>query len=172
MLHSMIMSFGGIPLIYYGDELGELNDLSYIDDPNKTGDSRWVHRPTINWENAENRNIPGTVEYKIFSALKRMIAVRKEINVFADFNNRELIEVANPHLFVFCRYSLAKQSERILVVANFDGKPQHLNLKDVDSFDENQYGQLVDLYSGSSPDIFKESLVVPSFGFYWLGVLG
>ena len=168
LLHSMIMSFGGMPLIYYGDELGILNDDSYRQDPHKAGDSRWVHRPVIDWENAENRKIPGTIEYKIFSTLKRMIAVRKEIDVFADFNNRELIEVHNPHLFVFGRYNLHKHTEGVLVVANFDGKPQHLDLNDVSNWIGNQHAQLVDLYSGRSPDIFKETLVVPGFGFYWL----
>lgn len=168
LLHSLIMSFGGIPLLYYGDELGELNDFSYMEDSNKSGDSRWVHRPTIDWEKAENRNTPGTVEYKIFSALKRMIAVRKEIEVFADFNNRELIEVDNPHLFVFGRYNLLKQAERVLVVANFNGKPQHLNLDDVGNWAGSEYGRMIDLYSGQSPDIFKDTLVVPGYGFYWL----
>jgi len=168
LLHSMILSFGGIPLLYYGDELGELNDFSYQDDPHKVGDSRWIHRPTIDWQRAENRNVTGTVEYNIFSALKRMIAVRKEIGVFADFNNRELFEVKNPHLFVFGRYNLNKQAERVLVVANFDGKPQHLNLNDLDGWSGNQYGQIIDLYSGRSPDVFNNALVVPGFGFYWL----
>ncbi|WP_126455044.1 amylosucrase [Sulfuriflexus mobilis] len=172
LLHSMIMSFGGMPLLYYGDELGKLNDTSYLDDPHKAGDSRWVHRPVIDWEKAENRNIPGTVEYKIFSALKRMIAVRKEIEVFADFNNRELIEVENPHLFVFGRYNLNKQAEQVLVVGNFDGRPQNLNLSDVGNWAGSQYGQMTDLYSGQSPDIFKGTLVVPGFGFYWLGETG
>lgn len=168
LLHSLIMSFGGIAMLYYGDELGTFNDFSYSDDPNKSSDSRWVHRPTINWEKAENRNTPGTIEYTIFSALKKMIAVRKETDVFADFNNRELIEVNNPHLFVFGRYNLAKQSERVLVVANFDSNPQHLNLDDVGNWAGNQYGKMVDLYTGQSPDIFKDTLVVPGYGFYWL----
>jgi amylosucrase len=168
LLHSMIMSFGGIPLLYYGDELGGLNDVSYLDDPHKAGDSRWVHRPIIDWEKAENRNISGTVEYKIFSALKRMIAVRKEIKVFADFNNRELIEVNNPRLFVFGRYNHTSPAERVLVVANFDAKPQYLDLNDVRSWASSHYGQMIDLFTGQSPDIFKDSLVIPGFGFYWL----
>ena len=168
LLHSMIMSLGGIPLIYYGDELGTLNDDSYQNDPHKAGDSRWVHRPTINWQEAEKRNEPGTVQYQIFTALKRMIAVRKEIEVFADFNNRELIEVNNPYLFVFGRFSLTNPSEKVLVVANFDAKPQHLNLSDIRSWSIHSYSRLVDLYSGSTPDIFKDALVVPGFSFYWL----
>lgn len=168
LLHSMIMSFGGIPLLYYGDEIGTLNDYTYQDDAHKAGDTRWVHRPVIDWERAENRNVAGTVEYGIFSVLKRMIAVRKEAEVFADFNNRDLVEVENPHLFVFIRYSLTKPADNILVVANFDGKSQHLNLGEVPGWSGKQHGQLVDLFSGSSPDIFKDTVVVPRLGFYWL----
>ena len=66
LLHGMIMSFGGIPLLYYGDEIGTLNDISYLEDPAKANDSRWAHRPRINWEKAELRNKPGTVEYMLF----------------------------------------------------------------------------------------------------------
>ncbi|MGB3210268.1 MAG: alpha-amylase family glycosyl hydrolase [Desulforhopalus sp.] len=167
LLHGMILSFGGIPLLYYGDEIGTLNDDSYVNDPYKNGDTRWVHRPSIDWDKAERRNTPGTVEYTIFSALKRMIAVRKEIEVFADFNNRELIEVENPHLFVFGRYHLQKPSEQVLVVANFSNKPQHLNLEDLGSW-RTKYRSLVDLYQGTTPDIFNNSLVIPGFSFYWL----
>ncbi len=167
LLHGMIMSFGGLPLLYYGDALGTLNDDSYREDPHKQGDSRWVHRPSIDWEKAALRNTPGTVEYAIFSELKKMIAVRKEISVFADFNNRELLEVDNPHLFVFGRYHLSKQAERVLVVANFSNQPQHLDLSDIGPWAP-QYGQLVDLYRGETPDRFKNSLVIPAFSFYWL----
>lgn len=167
LLHSMILSFGGIPLIYYGDEIGTLNNDSYRDDPLKAGDSRWVHRPWFDWDKAERRNSPTTVEYKIFTALKQMISIRKEITVFADFNNRELIEVENPHLFVFGRYHLQQPSEEVLVVANFSEHPQHLNLDDIGTW-KAQYGTLVDLYCGESPDIFKNSLVIPGYSFYWL----
>ncbi|MBT8133352.1 MAG: alpha-amylase family protein, partial [Gammaproteobacteria bacterium] len=103
MLHGMIMSFGGIPLLYYGDEIGTTNDYRYIEDERKSGDTRWMHRPTFDWEKAELRNKPNTVEGRIFNALKKMISVRKEIPAFADFNNRELRDSGNPHLFAFCR---------------------------------------------------------------------
>ena len=33
MGHALIASFGGIPLIYMGDELGMLNDYGYTDYP-------------------------------------------------------------------------------------------------------------------------------------------
>jgi amylosucrase len=168
LLHSMILSFGGLPLLYYGDEIGTLNNESYLDDPNKKDDTRWMHRPTIDWEKAELRNTPGTVEYEIFSALKRMIAVRKEIEAFADYNNRELIDVKNPHLFAFERYNVSKSSERVLVVANFDSESQDLDLEDISSWNVIEDSQLVDLYTGQNPDIFNHALVIPGFSFYWL----
>lgn len=168
LLHSMILSFGGIPLLYYGDEIGTLNDDAYLSDPNKMDDNRWVHRPHIDWEKTERRNTPGTVEYQIFSALKKMIAVRKEINVFSDFNNRELIEVDNPNLFVISRFDPHKFSDRVLVVANFNSKPQSLKLEEVSSWGSYQNGELMDLHTRQSPEIFNNALIVPGFGFYWL----
>lgn len=168
LMHSIIMSFGGIPLIYYGDEIGTLNDFSYEQDPHKAGDSRWVHRPTIDWSKAERRNVHGTVEYEIFDALKRMISLRKEIEVFGDFNNRELIDVENPHIFAFVRYSLEKPAHQVMVVNNFSDKPQHVELSTLYHRTGSQVQNLMDLYSGRGPEMFGSTLVVPSYGFYWL----
>ena len=50
LIHSVILSIGGIPLIYLGDETAMLNDYSYANDPAKAGDSRWVHRPFADWQ--------------------------------------------------------------------------------------------------------------------------
>ncbi len=169
LLHGMILSFGGIPLLYYGDALGTLNDDSYLNDPLKQQDSRWVHRPSIDWEQAAARHTPGSVAYKIFTPLKRMIAVRKEIAVFADFNNRELIDVENPHLFVFGRYRTDQSGRPVLVVGNFSPKPQQLDLEAIGSWGA-QYGAFVDLVRGETPERFKNKLVIPGYGFYWLAV--
>jgi amylosucrase len=168
LLHSMIMSFGGIPLLYYGDELGTLNDMSFLNDEHKSGDTRWSHRSCINWERAERRHQPGTIEHRIFTALKKMIAVRKEITAFADFNNRELIQVENPHLFVFSRYDLTHSTGGVLVVGNFDAKPQYLDLPALEKVFRLNYKLAKDLYSGDTPAIFKDQLVIPPFHFYWL----
>ncbi len=168
LLHGMILSFGGIPLLYYGDELGTLNDDSYLVDPHKSRDTRWVHRPTIDWDKAERRNVPGTIEFRIFVALKRMIAVRKELEVFADFNNREVHEVANPHLFVFERYSLMRHHPSVLVVGNFDPRPQSLDLREVGNWGQFPYGRIVDHFPGQRPDMVHSTLVVPSYGICWL----
>ncbi|WP_292754887.1 alpha-amylase family glycosyl hydrolase, partial [Methylophaga sp. UBA4502] len=168
LLHSMILSFGGLPLLYYGDEIGTTNDESYRDDPVKMDDSRWVHRPFIDWKKAEQRNVPGTVEYLIFSQLKTLIAVHKELDAFADFNNRDLVEVDNPHLFVFERYHLQKPADRVLVIANFDKQSQRLDLDQLPRWSQSYQGHLVDAITGQSPEKFGNTVVIPRFGCYWL----
>lgn len=168
LLHSLIFSFGGIPLIYYGDEIGTLNDESYQSDPGKASDSRWLHRPNIDWEKAARRQSTNTVEFHIFNNLKHMIAVRKEIKVFADFNNRELIDVDNPHLFVFERNSLSFDSRNVLVVANFDSRPQSLELSQLRNWLAQPNTVLIDLITGAEPDVFSGALIVPGYSSFWL----
>jgi amylosucrase len=168
LLHSMIMSFGGIPLLYYGDEVGTINDSSFLDDAAKANDSRWMHRPRIDWDKVALRKRHGSVEQRIFDGLQKMIAVRKSIPAFADFNNRELIETGNPHLFVFMRDLPMQGRGRVLVVGNFDSSPQALTLSDLGNRGHFEYSRLRDLYTGDIPRMFKNQLVIPPHKFYWL----
>jgi amylosucrase len=169
LLHGMILSFGGIPLLYYGDEIGTLSDYAYLEDPNKAGDSRWMNRPRIDWDKAERRHQHGSVEQRIFDGLKRMIAVRKGIPAFADFNNRDLIDLENPHLFAFLRTHPEQQvASSVLVVANFDANPQYLELSNLRYRSLHLRGTLQDLHTGETPRLFNDRLVVPPYRFYWL----
>ena len=168
MLHSLIMSFGGIPLLYYGDELAMLNDYSYLDDEQKSPDSRWIHRPRINWELAERRNNRGTTEQRIFYNLKKMIALRKETKAFADFNNRELLEVSNDACFAFVRYDYHNPADKVVVIANFSSEPQHLNLDELDHVARIDTHNLTDLWSGKTPTTISNHMVLSGYQFYWL----
>ncbi|NNE63959.1 MAG: alpha-amylase [Gammaproteobacteria bacterium] len=168
LLHGMIMAFGGIPLLYYGDEIGTINDYSYLDNEARARDNRWMHRPRIDWEKADQRHHHGTVEQRIFDGMSRLIAVRKTIPSFADFNNRSLIEVSNEHLFGFIRHDPTSLNENVLVIANFDSKPQRLDLNDLGNRGQFVTSRLRDLASGECPARFKDHLVIPPYQFYWL----
>ncbi len=168
LLHSLVMSFGGIPLLYNGDALGMINDYSFQDDPSKRDDNRWVHRPKIDWEVADQRYRQGSVEFTVFNATKKMISVRKEVSAFADFNNRELVELDNQHLFCFIRFNHLRPSERVLVIANFHDSPQVLDLEELTSKGVRTFDRFVDLYTGRSPSRFDSRLVLQSYQFYWL----
>lgn len=123
LLHRVIMTIGGIPLIYLGDEIGTLNDYSYRNDPAKASDSRWVHRPRADWSKYENRNNPGSVEYRIFQEMQKFIRIRKTEPALAN-GHIQVMDTWNPHVLGYVR-STAK--ERLIILANFSEKPQELD---------------------------------------------
>lgn len=168
LMHGIILSFGGIPLIYNGDALGVLNDYSFYDDPSKCNDTRWVHRPKIDWEKAELRRKQGTVENTIFSAIKKMIAIRKEISAFADFNNRQILPLENDHLLAFARTNHLRPSELVLVVANFNDQPRFFDLDRLVPSVFSSHDGLVDLHSGRRPSQSGSRIVLQAYQFYWL----
>ena len=123
MLHSIILSLGGIPLIYLGDEAGTLSDYGYANDPAKAGDSRWVHRPAADWARLERRGDPTTLEGQIFAGLARLIELRKGQPALWD-GQAEFVECGNPHLFGYIRHH---GGQRLLIVANFSERAQELD---------------------------------------------
>lgn len=168
LLHSMILSFGGIPLLYYGDAIGTLNSLEYLADPFKRDDNRWANRSHFDWVKAEKRRQPGTVEFRIFNALKRMIALRKETTAFADFDNRQLLAVDNPNLLVFSRVDSQNSDNRILVIGNFNVEPQTLPVGELRPHGFFQHEGMKDLCSGTPVPVEQDAIVIPPLTSYWL----
>jgi amylosucrase len=131
LLHAVILSIGGIPLIYLGDETGTLNDYGYRNEPAKADDSRWVHRPATDWERAERRHDPLTVESRIFQDLRHLISLRKTHSVFAG-NQMDVVDVGNDHVFGFVRTSVdGANGERLLVLANFTETVQSIQANEL-----------------------------------------
>ena len=63
MMMGVLMSVGGIPLLYMGEELGVLNDYSYLSNPHdQLEDSRWVHRVTMDWDTIPGGNKHGNIQ--------------------------------------------------------------------------------------------------------------
>ena len=78
MLYGLAFSFGGIPLLYMGDELALGNDHTYTDDPAHAPDSRWIHRPAMDWSVVERRRNPSTVEGRVFARFGQLVAARSK----------------------------------------------------------------------------------------------
>jgi amylosucrase len=77
LAYSIAMSTGGIPLIYLGDEVGQLNDYSYLNDPAKMDDSRWVNRPSYPKQRYAERHDIDTIPGKIYAGIAHLIKLRK-----------------------------------------------------------------------------------------------
>jgi amylosucrase len=147
LIHGIIMTIGGIPLIYLGDEIGMLNDYSYRNDPSKEHDSRWVHRPLTDWKKVGLRNAPTTIEGRVYQGLKSLIKLRQSQPVFSG-HATEIIDCNNPHVFGFLR---THQGERVLVVANFSEDMQKVPANLLRIYDLGY--NFIDLLSGQETGI-------------------
>ena len=127
LMHAVVFSIGGIPLIYLGDEIGTLNDYGYRNDPAKATDSRWVHRPATDWTKMELRHDAKSVEGRIFGGLKHLIDLRKNTHAFAG-NQMDVINIGNDHVFGFIR---TQDGQRVVVLANFSEQPQQIPANEV-----------------------------------------
>ncbi|MEX1105347.1 MAG: alpha-amylase family protein [Ilumatobacteraceae bacterium] len=117
LVYSVICGFGGVPLVYMGDELAMVNDHTYLDDPTRRDDNRWMHRPMMDWGIAERRHDPTTVEARVFGALRSLLADRAATPGLHGAGQVQVITPTDPALFVVVRRHPSRGS--FAMVANF-----------------------------------------------------
>lgn len=166
LLHAVILSIGGVPLIYLGDEIGMINDYSYVNDPAKVDDSRWVHRPSTDWEKMARRCEPETIEGRIFQSLRHLIALRKATPAFGG-NHMDVINLNNDHVFAYVRSAQAEAgSQRVLVLANFTEHTQPVAANELRLYGLNY--QFRELISGDEVVLGDAPLVLEPYQSLWL----
>lgn len=162
--HSFFL--GGIPMIFYGDELAQTNDYSYLQDKGKNYDNRWMHRPVINWDKEEKLNEPGSVEKAVFTGTQQLIAIRKKLAVIADKKNLTWLTPHNIHVAGYLR---AWKDKRVYCLYNFSDKEQHLTWY---IFKENgmKPGKLYDYWSEKKITVKNdhEYFTLPPYSFFIL----
>ncbi|MGB5307124.1 MAG: amylosucrase [Gammaproteobacteria bacterium] len=120
LLHGIILTIGGIPLFYLGDEIGMLNDYGYERDADKVGDTRWLHRAAFDWTRADTRREPGTLPGRIYQDLLRLIQIRQQ-NPALDRAETEIVDSGNERVFAYFR---TNRNYSVLVLANFSESPE------------------------------------------------
>ena len=123
LLWSIQVSIGGIPLLYAGDEFGQMNDYTYLTDPSKINDSRWVHRAKRRWEAKDDLADQDALEWRFFREMVKLFRLRRETPAFRN-GGMEVIATGNPHLFGYIR---AFENQKIIVVNNFSDQPQKMD---------------------------------------------
>ncbi len=125
LLHGISLSIGGIPLLYLGEEWGMLNDYDFTKDPAKAGDTRWIHRPKMQWQYLAELDDHigsgnGSIRARIFKSTQKLIALRKELPALAG-QQMDLIAIGNSHVLGYVRIH---DGHRLIVLANFSEEPQ------------------------------------------------
>ena len=106
LLNALAYGWGGIPVIWSGDELGMPNDPQWAQEAGHEGDNRWAHRPRLDWDVAAQRSDLRTDAGKIFQGLVHLGRVRAglpqlhasaESLVFGEHVDRGLLATLRTH---------------------------------------------------------------------------
>lgn len=156
MLHAYMFMQSGIPVLYSGDEIGQINDYTYKKDVNKVQDSRYLHRGAFIWENAEKINDLTTVEGRVFQALDKLETIRKTEKVFVSNADTWTIETYEKELLCIGRYF---EGDKLIGIFNFSEHDKTAWIHEDD-------GEYEDLLTGRKMKAC--GVDVPAYGFYYL----
>ena len=155
MMHAFLYTQSGIPVLYSGDEIGQLNDYGYHEDPLKQDDSRYLHRGDMNWEDAAKRKDPGTIQGTIYKKLDMLRRIRASHDVFETDADVWVMEPYNDHILALGRYY---NGEKLIALFNFSEDDQTAWI--------NEEEEYKDLITGEPRP--AKAVGVPGNGFAWL----
>nr|WP_231846387.1 alpha-amylase family glycosyl hydrolase [Rhodopirellula baltica] len=161
LLNAMMLSVGGIPLVYLGEEWGALNDYDFVKDPAKAGDTRWVHRPKMQWKFLEELGDDGSIRGRIYRSIRKLIAIRKMTPAFGGLD-MELLVLESPHLLGYVRQH---EGNRVIVIANFCEHAQEIDSNRLRTAGMGRFFE--DLYSGQTITT-SHPLTLGPYEFMWL----
>jgi amylosucrase len=161
LLYSVAYSFGGIPLLYMGDELALRNDTGYLADPERAPDNRWMHRPPMDWAAAGRRSDPATLEGRVFGGLQRLGEVRRALPALRAGGDCTVLDLGNDAVLAWRRRH--PRSGTFVGLANFGRAPQTIDADTVTGF-----GTFVPVLSSDGPpELRADRVLLPGLGFAW-----
>lgn len=155
MLHAYMLMQSGIPMLYSGDEIGQINDYTYKEDPDKCADSRYIHRGVFRWDFAKKRKNKGTVEGQIFQSLGYLEKLRKQEKVFDADAKVYTYETWQQGIICVVR---EKAGTKMIGVFNFAKEPRTVSVYPEES------GK--DMISGSAVEM--DQILVGGHDFRWV----
>jgi amylosucrase len=163
-MYAIAFSFGGIPLIYMGDELALRNDPDWAADPAHQHDNRWMHRPLMDWAAAARRHDPDSIEGRVFAAIRGLAEARRSLLALRSGGRTELLPTENRSILAYRR--IHPRSAPFLALTNFSDITQS-----VDAGIVARAGLYQPAHAHSSIgrlDIGVGRVELPPWGFVWL----
>ena len=154
MLHAYLLAQSGLPIIYSGDELAQVNDYSYRDDPERADDSRYVHRGRFDWSLVGRADEPGSAQGRIFGALEELEGIRRDEAVFDADASVEIVDYSDPAILWIRRSAGGRTLEAVF---NFSDDEKSLWMPGRARF--------TDLVSGDEGEF--ETFSLPAWDFRW-----
>lgn len=124
LMQAQSFFIGGLPMLFYGEELGYTNDYTYLDDPGKSYDNRWMHRPVMDWEKIKMLEIKGSTEERIFSGTQKLLQIRRKLPVLSDLSNLVWLTPQSNHVASFMRTG---RDKNLYVLFNFSDQKVYIS---------------------------------------------
>ena len=155
MLHAYMFTQSGIPMLYSGDEIGQVNDYTYKDDPEKAPDSRYIHRGKFNWDLVDNIANKESVQGKIFQSLDKLEAIRRNEAVFNTDAEVYTKDYSDQSVLWIIRRA---EGEELHAVFNFSDYPKTIWMPET--------AEYTDLLTDKKAEVTTVDL--PGWGFFWM----
>jgi amylosucrase len=163
-MYAVVFSFGGIPLIYMGDELALRNDPGWRDDPAHADDNRWMHRPRMDWAVAARRSDPGSLEGRVFAAVRSLAQARRSLLALRSGGTTQILPAGSQAVLAYRR--VHPRSAPFLAVTNFSDYPQSIDAAIIARAGLDQPRQVRATTGG--PVVSAGQIALPPWGFAWL----
>lgn len=131
LLYGLALCFGGLPVIYMGDEIGQGNFDDYALNPAAKNDSRWLQRPFLDAVGFQQRNDERFLAGDFFHSLRHLLARRRETSQIAASMPRYIIPSQKKELLIFGRGNERSESQFVFV-GNFSEYKMRLDLRELD----------------------------------------
>jgi amylosucrase len=142
MLHAYMLTQSGIPMLYSGDEIGQLNDASYKEDAAKKEDSRYLHRGKFKWNLASKKDKKGTLEERIFSGLAKLEQIRRSRDVFKSDAAVYTYDVKDDSILCILREN---EKERFIAIFNFSDEAKTAWMEESGTYENLMTGEKLEL---------------------------
>lgn len=162
LVHAIILSIGGIPLLYSGDELGLLNDYSYAQDDSKLHDERWVQRIPITEQAIKKAEDASTPQFEIAKGLEQLILLRKEHAILGQ-SETLIIETDNTHVFAYARHD--DDGNTLLALCNFSEQKQFVDSR---ILNHSGHHSSMDLISNTAFSVNQRNIELAPYQVLWL----
>lgn len=103
LAHALVIGYGGIPVLWSGDELGQPGDPDWAREPGHGADNRWVHRPRLDPDRAAQRHDPATVPGRVHADLVHLLRTRAALPHLHSSVETRIGPVDDPGLLITLR---------------------------------------------------------------------
>ena len=161
--YSLIASFGGLPLLYMGDEIALLNDKSYLADPHRAHDNRWMHRPPMDWARAKQAERGDGAAGRVLQGVRHVMARRAAMPELAATVPTRIFRLSTPSIFAFARPAATRT---VACLFNFTPQAQSVT---TDALAREGVAGLHDFLADRAADVEAGFLHLAPYRSAWIG---